>query len=130
MSAPYSFNKITFSYDSIEVASGFFYQTNDLVDSYPVGRYPFVYYGNKERYKVSDDSLFIYSAPYGMWSSFKIDCTKEVESLVVLFPLPGHEYERYLPLEIQRRSGRVYPLRQGKDKRHRGERINNGNPGN
>jgi hypothetical protein len=73
MASPYSANRIVFSSDSVELASGFFYQTDDLIDNYPVGRYPFVYYGNKEKYKILNDSLFIYSNPYGLWHSFKIE---------------------------------------------------------
>jgi len=71
---PYSYNRITFSKDTLELASGFFYNTQGLDDDYPVGRYPFVYYGNKEKYKVSGDSLYIYSTPYTSWDSFKINC--------------------------------------------------------
>lgn len=79
IASPYFRNKITFTDDSVELASGFFYQTDDLIDSYPVGRYPFVYYGNKEKYRTCGDSLGIYSKPYMQWNSFKIDCIKETE---------------------------------------------------
>jgi hypothetical protein len=79
MASPYFRNKITFTDDTVELALGFFYQTDDLIDSYPVGRYPFVYYGNHEKYRTSGDSLWIYSKPYMQWNSFKIDCMKETE---------------------------------------------------
>lgn len=79
MASPYFRNEINFTDDSVELASGFFFQTDDLIDTYPVGRYPFVYYGNKEIYRTSGDSLWIFSLPYLKWNSFKIDCIKESE---------------------------------------------------
>lgn len=76
---PYSSNRITFFKDSVELASGFFYNTQGLDDEYPIGRYPFVYYGNKEKFRVSGDSLLIYSSPYKSWNSFRIVCLKSGE---------------------------------------------------
>ncbi|MFZ6011751.1 MAG: hypothetical protein ACOYXT_15520 [Bacteroidota bacterium] len=71
---PYATNRITFSSDSVELASGFFYGTENLDENLPEGRYPFVYYGNWEKYKLHHDSLSVFSRPYEMWNSFKIKC--------------------------------------------------------
>src|SRR5690606_25195938 len=74
MANPYGKNRIGFSNGSVELASGFFYKIFSVDDEYPPGRYPFTYYGNREKYKVSDDSLYVYSTPYKKWNSFKVKC--------------------------------------------------------
>lgn len=75
MARSYSNVRITFSKDSIELASGSFYNILDLYsDTYPTGRYPFVYYGKKEGFKLTKDSLYVYSKPYKTWDAFKILC--------------------------------------------------------
>lgn len=72
--APYEFNYVTFQNDSIELASGFFYNTLGANDDYPNGRYPFVYYGNKEIYSKKGNILNIFSRPYNQWTSFEMEC--------------------------------------------------------
>jgi hypothetical protein len=72
--SPYSANRLTFYEDSVELASGFFYNTLGWNDEYPNGRYPFVYYGNKEKYKAEGKLLYIFSKPYNSWSSYRFDC--------------------------------------------------------
>src|SRR5687768_15626645 len=52
--ASYSSNRLFFDGDSVYQASGFFYNTMGLDDDYPNGRYPFVYYGSKEKYKLEN----------------------------------------------------------------------------
>jgi hypothetical protein len=42
MAKPYSKNIISFSIDSVKLASGFFYNTINWNDEYPQGRYPFI----------------------------------------------------------------------------------------
>ncbi|MBL0745086.1 hypothetical protein [Chryseolinea lacunae] len=80
MAPAYSNNRITFSNDSIEFASGFFYNTLNLdSDTYALGRYPFVYYGKKEKYRVLGDTLFVYSKPYQSWNKFKMRCVNRDE---------------------------------------------------
>ena len=72
----YKNNIVTFQDDgSIELRSGFFYNILDLnAGNYDLGRYPYVYYGNFEKYKTQNDSLFIYSKPYKTWRPFKVKC--------------------------------------------------------
>jgi hypothetical protein len=79
----YSQNRINFSLDQIELASGFFYDIlpKDSND-WALGRYPFVYYGNLERYKIVGDTLQIYSRPYSMWESFKMQCVGDNELIL------------------------------------------------
>ena len=72
--SPYSKNMMTFLKDSIELESGFFYLTDDLVDNFPIGRDPFVYYGKKESYKIIGDSLYIHNSPYKSWRPYRIHC--------------------------------------------------------
>lgn len=71
----YAYNKIFFSKDSVELSSGFFYNTIDI-NTYDsrIGRFPFIYYGNKERFKIESDSLYVFSNPYNDWSTFGIRC--------------------------------------------------------
>lgn len=71
----YSYNRIRFSTDSVELSSGFFYNTLDI-NSYDarIGRFPYIYYGNKELYKISGDSLYVHSHPYQNWNTFRIRC--------------------------------------------------------
>lgn len=73
---PYSENRIYFTHDSVELASGFFYNTLKWDEDYPEGRYPFVYYGQKEAYKISGDSLCLYSNPYNSWKAYRIFCSE------------------------------------------------------
>lgn len=81
--SPYTHNRIIFFDDKVELSSGFFYLTDDLIDNFPKGRFPFVYYGNKESYKISGDSLHIYNRPYKSWRSFLIECEREDEIRLV-----------------------------------------------
>lgn len=76
----YSGNRVEFFRDRLELASGFSYNILpwDSAD-WGLGRYPFVYYGNTESYRIIEDTLQIYSAPYGRWESFKIECTRSDE---------------------------------------------------
>lgn len=67
-------NRVTFTNDTIELASGFFFNTEGLNDDKVQGRFPFVYYGNKERIRIHKDSIFVYSSPYSQWTSFKKEC--------------------------------------------------------
>lgn len=83
MAEPYTRNRIAFSGDSIDVASGFFYNTLDANDDYPTGAYSYIYYGSGEKYKIQNDSLYIYSKPYDKWNSFKIACTGDDEMLLI-----------------------------------------------
>ncbi len=75
--ASYQGNIVSFYKDTVELASGFFYNTLGLNDEYPNGRYPFVYYGNKEVYKREANTLSIFSKPYNEWSVFTIECLAE-----------------------------------------------------
>jgi len=76
----YSRDFISLSKDSIYLATGFFYSILPLeADDWALGRYPFVYYGDKERYKISRDSLHVYCTPYREWTSFKISCQNNDE---------------------------------------------------
>lgn len=70
----YRSDRVIFRRDTIYLASGFFYNIIGPNDDYPYGRYPFVFYGNKEIYRVAGDSLFIFSQPYSEWTSFHISC--------------------------------------------------------
>lgn len=77
----YSRNRVEFFRDRLELASGFSYNILpwDSVD-WGLGRYPFVYYGNIENYRIiEEDTLQIYSKPYDRWESFKIECTHSDE---------------------------------------------------
>jgi hypothetical protein len=73
----YTTNRIRFDNDSVELASGFFYNTMGWDDDYPNGRYPFVYYGNKAKYKIENDTLLVFSKPYNNWSRFAIECVND-----------------------------------------------------
>jgi hypothetical protein len=77
-SVPYDTNegdRVSFQGDSVTVGSGFFFKSFDVEsNSYPGGCYPYVYYGNRELFKFSGDSLHIRSTPYAAWNSFKISC--------------------------------------------------------
>lgn len=76
----YSQNRVTFLKDQLELASGFYYSILSLDSSdWALGRYPFVYYGNTESYKVVNDRLEIYSKPYDEWESFQIECINSDE---------------------------------------------------
>jgi hypothetical protein len=76
----YSHDHVTFYKDKIKLASGFFYNILSLDSSdWALGRYPFIYYGNLEDYKISADSLYLYSKPYKHWNSFKINCINNNE---------------------------------------------------
>jgi hypothetical protein len=75
--AAYSVNRLFFDGDSVYQASSFFYNTVGFNDEYPNGRYPFVYYGDKEKYKLDNGSLSIYSRPYKSWTSYKINCLND-----------------------------------------------------
>lgn len=76
----YSQNRVTFLKDRLELASGFFYSILSLdSDDWALGRYPFVYYGNVESYRIVSDTLQIYSRPHSKWESFKIECINNDE---------------------------------------------------
>jgi hypothetical protein len=76
----YSENRVTFLKNRLKLASGFFYSIlSQDSDNWALGRYPFVYYGNVESYRIMNDTLQIYSRPYNKWESFKIVCIKSDE---------------------------------------------------
>lgn len=91
LTSAYQTNYLTFTDDSVRLESGFFYRT-ETSDADLKGRHPFVYYGKEERYKVNDDSLFIYHFPYKKWNSFKLkwvndnelELTSKVKSISLL----------------------------------------------
>ena len=74
----YNRDRASFSKDSITLASGFYYPVIDQnnIEEWKTGRYPFVYYGRKEKYKVVGDSLYLFSTPYKEWDAFKIVCNE------------------------------------------------------
>lgn len=83
----YSENRVTFGKDRIELASGFFYSILALdSNDWALGRYPFVYYGRTEDYRIVNDSLQIFRRPYGEWDSFKLKCVNTNQILLVKGP--------------------------------------------
>lgn len=79
----YDSNRIEFWKDSVKLASGFFFQSDNLRERFPVGRYPFVYYGKTESYKIIDDSIQIRNSPYGLWRRYLISCIGKDELLLI-----------------------------------------------
>jgi hypothetical protein len=67
----------------LKLASGFFYNILPLgAADWRIGKYPFIYYGKKEYYRIKGDSLFVYSTPYKYWTGFRISCkTKQTITL-------------------------------------------------
>jgi hypothetical protein len=60
-------SRVTFLNDRLEITSGIFYSILSLDSGdWALGRYPFVYYGDEESYKIKGDSLQIYSKPYNV----------------------------------------------------------------
>lgn len=82
----YDTDRATFYKDSIELASGFFYNTMDVDDDYPTDRYPFVYYGNKEKYYIKNDTLYIRESPYQSWTLFEIQPLSVEKVRLIKFP--------------------------------------------
>lgn len=79
----YTSNRLIFEKDSVFMASGFFFNVDDVNADPVVGRSSYVYYGNKEAYRIVGDSLWIRSNPYKRWNKFKIICENgEVAGLV------------------------------------------------
>jgi hypothetical protein len=83
MIEPVSASRVSFSKDSLILASGFFYNTLGEDDEYPQGEYSYIYYGNKERFRMDKDSLYIYSNPYKRWNAFKMNCTQADKILLI-----------------------------------------------
>lgn len=80
----FSKNRIEFSKDSVTLSSGFFYDILDVeAENLALGRFPFVFYGKKEKYKIVGDSVYIYSTPYELWDSYKMTCVKTGEIILV-----------------------------------------------
>jgi hypothetical protein len=109
----YSYNRVSFSSDSVELASGFFYNILPLdATESRIGKFPFVYYGNKEHYKIQGDSLSVYSSPYREWKKFRISCAGRSSVtltglngslLLVKDKTPSVNYEciiRYIAVEV------------------------------
>jgi hypothetical protein len=82
----YTHDRASFKNDTMVLASGFYYpivdQNNAEPDDLATGKYPFVYYGNREPLKMEGDSLYVYSTPYKVWDSYKIICTSKGIKLV------------------------------------------------
>jgi hypothetical protein len=83
MTFDYSRNRVSFTNDTIILASGFFYNVIGIDDEFQSGRYPYIYYGNKEKYKLKNDFIYIYSKPYDRWDSFKIFCDNPKEMTLI-----------------------------------------------
>ncbi|MCG8389430.1 MAG: hypothetical protein MJA30_28015 [Cytophagales bacterium] len=78
---------MTFENDSVTIEGGLFFLSEH---EWPEGRFPFVYLGNKTKYRLANNKLSIYHPGYSIWVEFEI---KKNTDQVLLLTRNEFEFE-------------------------------------